>query len=144
MEKDRILALTRGALILLFFYVAGSKLYDFNGFRSQLSLQVFPAAFQPALLIGIPASEFLAVALLASPGTRIYGFWLSATLMAAFAIYIFGALLHLYPKIPCSCGGVLRKMGWKQHFVFNLFFLALSIYGLTQTLKERRGGNQNQ
>jgi hypothetical protein len=70
MEKNRILTLTRGALILLFFYVAGGKLFDFIGFRSELSLQVFPVAFQPALLIGIPASEFLAVALLALPGTR--------------------------------------------------------------------------
>jgi hypothetical protein len=144
MEKNRILAITRGALILLFFYVAGSKLYDFSGFRSELSLQVFPIAFQPVLLIGIPASEFLAVALLAFPGTKIYGFWLSAALTAAFTIYILGALLHFYPKIPCSCGGVLRKMGWKQHFVFNLVFFALSIYGLIQTLKERRSGNQDQ
>lgn len=144
MEKNRILALTRGALILLFFYVAGSKLYDLSGFRSELSLQVFPVAFQPALLIGIPASELLAVVLLTIPGTRIYGFWLSIALMAAFTLYILGAILHFYPKIPCSCGGVLRKMGWKQHFVFNLFFFALSIYGLIQTLKERRRGNQDQ
>ncbi|MBT2563752.1 hypothetical protein J7E50_05405 [Pedobacter sp. ISL-68] len=144
MENRVILNVAGAALIVLFVYTAGSKLYELDRFRAELGRQVFPQLFLPALLIGIPLSELLVVALLAFPSTRRYGFLLSTVLMAVFTLYILGALLHLYSNIPCSCGGVLRKMGWKQHFVFNLVFFGLSLYGLILTFKERRRGKSGQ
>jgi putative oxidoreductase len=39
-------------------------------------------------------------------------------------------LAHFFPYIPCSCGGVIRKLTWPQHLVLNLFYVALSVLGL--------------
>jgi hypothetical protein len=32
--------------------------------------------------------------------------------------------------LPCNCGGVLQKMNWRQHLIFNLFFICLSLIGI--------------
>jgi phage shock protein PspC (stress-responsive transcriptional regulator) len=33
-------------------------------------------------------------------------------------------------RLPCSCGGVLQQLSWKQHLIFNLFFLLLAVVGI--------------
>lgn len=49
-----------------------------------------------------------------------------------FTAYIF-IILSFTIYIPCSCGGVLETMGWTEHLVFNLFFVAMASIGvLTQ------------
>jgi hypothetical protein len=43
-------------------------------------------------------------------------------------------------NLPCSCGGIISKLSWKQHILFNLFFIMLSITGI----KVQRKMNQQQ
>jgi putative oxidoreductase len=62
--------------------------------------------------------------------TRLAGFYASLALMIVFTIYTGIILLHFFRYIPCSCGGVIKKLTWKQHLVFNLFFVVLSILGI--------------
>jgi hypothetical protein len=33
-------------------------------------------------------------------------------------------------NLPCSCGGIISKLSWKQHIIFNLFFIVLSVIGI--------------
>jgi hypothetical protein len=33
-------------------------------------------------------------------------------------------------NLPCSCGGVIQQLSWKQHIVFNISFIVLGIAGI--------------
>jgi hypothetical protein len=55
------------------------------------------------------------------------GLYASLVLMLAFTIYTAAVLLHAFKYVPCSCGGVIRKLTWPQHLVFNLFFVGISV-----------------
>ncbi|WP_421943334.1 MauE/DoxX family redox-associated membrane protein [Pedobacter sp.] len=114
-------------LILLWIYAALQKLSDFEEFRRSMYNQVFPSWFVFALLFMLPASELVAAGLLFFERTRQSGILLSAGLLSAFTVYIALILLHYFPRVPCSCGGVLSILGWREHLAFNLAFLALSV-----------------
>ena len=116
-------------LILLFVYAALSKLLDLPLFRGQLYNQSFPHQLADVLIIALPASELLTCGLLLLPTTRRYGLWLSALLLSLFTLYIVLVLLGFWSRVPCSCGGVLARLSWTQHLLFNLFFLVLSVMG---------------
>lgn len=117
---------TVALLILLWTYTAIGKWADSADFRLSLSRQPLP---RPELLFWtLPLAELLAAGLLVSEKTRKWGLYLSSLLLFAFTVYIAAGLMGLLEKVPCSCGGVLRSLGWKEHLLFNLVFLALSLY----------------
>ncbi|WP_394353134.1 MauE/DoxX family redox-associated membrane protein [Mucilaginibacter humi] len=58
--------------------------------------------------------------------------------MAAFTIYTGFGRIPFFPLVPCSCGGVVRKMSWRLHLVFNVFFLLLSSLGIYTERKAKR------
>src|SRR5690606_26685834 len=61
----------------------------------------------------------LAIALmLCFSKSRTLGLYLFLGFMTAFTVYIF-LILNYSPFVPCSCGGVLEKMGWWEHLWFN-------------------------
>lgn len=117
-------------LILLWMYTAGSKLMDVGLFKFQLANQSLGKTTAAFLLWFIPISEILAALLLLSSKTRLAGLALSAGLMLLFTGYIGLVLLGYYGRTPCSCGGVLKEMGWHLHFWFNVYFLAISVLGV--------------
>jgi putative oxidoreductase len=117
-------------LVLLWVYTAASKLSNLSEFGRQLSKQSFNHPLQVILLWFIPLSEVLAAILLIFSKTRAIGLLLSLLLMTVFTGYVGLALVGLYEKRPCSCGGVISAMTWNQHFLFNLFFLALAVIGV--------------
>jgi len=122
-------------LILLFAYAAVSKLADFTMFRHEMHNQNFPPEVADALVFFIPSAELVAIALLLTERWQRAGLVLSAILMAVFTGYIGLVLTGYWQRVPCSCGGVLKNMSWKAHFVFNLFFLAISLAALAQQYK---------
>lgn len=129
------------SLALLFAYTAFSKLADFEEFKRQLNMQVFPHSLVEILLYLIPGIELLAVILMLVKRTRWLGLILSAVLMVMFTGYVALVLSGYYDHIPCSCGGVLNSLGWQEHLWFNAFFLVLSIAGLTFQYQILSGGN---
>jgi hypothetical protein len=38
-------------------------------------------------------------------------------------------MLLFTPKLPCSCGGVLKNLSWKEHLMFNFCFTAIAFIG---------------
>src|SRR5690606_23761035 len=46
--------------------------------------------------------------------------------MTAFTVYIY-LILNYSPFVPCSCGGILEKMGWTEHLWFNIIITLLAI-----------------
>ena len=127
-------------LIILFFYTASSKLLDMEEFKRQLANQTLPKWSVSTLLWIIPISEILVSVLLITESTRRIGLYLSAFLMLIFTAYMGLVLLNVFDRVPCSCGGVIKYMHFSTHFLFNLFFLALSLIGLYISKNQRKGG----
>jgi len=122
-------------LIILWATTAASKLGNLNQFKTELAKQVFSERFTAWLLIAVPASEMIAATLLAFSKTRLYGLIASLLLITAFTLYIAMVLAGYFNKVPCSCGGVLKWLGWKAHLVFNLVFTAITLTTLIIHLK---------
>jgi putative oxidoreductase len=109
-------------LILLWVYTATSKLTNFSKFERELANQTFSYTTAQILLWLIPTIELIAGFLLLFIKTRFAGLLLSCFLMVLFTGYIALVLLGYYDRVPCSCGGVLKQLGWQAHFWFNLCF----------------------
>lgn len=129
-KRSDLSALFASALIILFCYTAIAKLIDVAEFERQLAAQELPAWAKAPLVWLIPIAELLLSILLFIPATRLLGFYGSALLMTLFTGYIGLVVAGFFKYTPCSCGGVLRSMGFEVHLVFNLFFLSLSVLGI--------------
>ena len=116
-------------LILVWVYAAISKLTAFDKFNRTLKSSPLIAHFSTLTAIGIPILELVAAAFLFMPRFRLWGFATSFMLMLLFTGYL-GYMITFVPHLPCSCGGILESMTWKQHFVFNIVLTILSAMGL--------------
>lgn len=121
--------------ILLFTYAAASKLFDFQNFQVQLSQSPLISAFASFLSWIVPLLELIICVLLILPKTRMAGLYASYFLMAMFTFYIY-IILNYSSFVPCSCGGILEKLSWNEHLIFNLLFILLAILALWPIKRE--------
>jgi hypothetical protein len=128
-QKKRIEEGCAFLLILLFVYTATGKLLRHDLFRFQLNGYPWIAAFAGWLAWSVPAIELIITVLLVSTRARNLGFYASFGLLLLFTGYLV-TMLGTQRHLPCACGGVLRQLTWRQHVVFNLFFLAISTIGI--------------
>ena len=126
--------------ILLFSYAAVSKLLDFETFETQLGQSPLLSAYAGTVSVGIIVIELLASSLLIFHKTRLIGLYLSFFLMIFFTTYII-VILNFSPYIPCSCGGVLEALGWKEHLIFNSFFIGVALIGILIERKQKHDFN---
>ena len=115
--------------VLLFVYAAISKILEYDKFVSQIGqspLLTYFASWTPAFVIG---TELLIAMMLASARWKLAGMYAAYALMLMFTAYII-AILQFSTFIPCSCGGILERLGWTEHLVFNLSFVALALAGI--------------
>lgn len=115
--------------VLLFTYAAASKLLDFENFRIQLAQSPLLSAFAGIVSWSVILIELIIALILAFKRFRIFGLYASFTLMMMFSSYIY-MILNYSSSIPCSCGGILEKMSWKQHLYFNVFFVFLTLVAI--------------
>lgn len=124
-------------LILLFVYASVSKLNDFENFQLQIGqspiLGTYPKTFSFATIF----CELAIVVLLSIRNLRLIGLYASLGMMAAFTLYIY-LILNFSGSIPCSCGGILEKMDWNEHFIFNLACVVLIIIAVILTKLEQK------
>ncbi len=111
--------------VLLFVYAAVSKLLDFENFQVQLGQSPLVSSFAGAASFFVPFLELVLAMLLVFPKTRKLAFYISYFLMGLFTAYIY-VMINYSPFIPCSCGGILEGLGWKQHLFFNLIFVFMA------------------
>lgn len=112
--------------ILLFVYASISKLLDFENFRVQLAQSPLLSAYAGLVAPSVILVELFIVLLLCLKGTRLIGLYGSFFLMVAFTVYIY-LILNYSDFIPCSCGGIIEKLGWTEHLIFNSFFVTLAL-----------------
>lgn len=98
----------------------------------------------PYLGLAVPSAElFIAVGLAIgffSPKIRLIAMEAALLLLIAFEIYI-SLMLLSGSHLPCTCGGIISTMGWKQHLVFNAFFITIAIFSI-RFLKQDIGLNK--
>ena len=130
MAKKEILIDTICILfILLFTYAAASKLVDYSSFMLQLGKSPLLAGMAGFIAWFIPLVEIVISLLLIFSRTRLSGLYASYTLMVLFTAYII-SILGFSEFIPCSCGGILQKLSWGPHLIFNIVFCLLAVTGI--------------
>ena len=129
MRKAFLTEIIAALFILLFVYAAASKLIDYQQFRIQLGKSPMLTAFAGSVAWIIPTVEIFIALLLAIQKFRLGALYASFSLMVMFSAYII-AITRFSEYVPCSCGGVLQKMNWNQHLLFNTAFIFLGISGI--------------
>lgn len=125
MKKQTIIEIICALFILLFVYAAVTKLMDYEKFKVQISQSPLLTAFASWIAWIVPGTEILISAMLVFVKFRLIALYAAFSLMTMFTTYIV-CILTFSLYIPCSCGGVLEKLGWTQHLVFNIAFVAMA------------------
>ncbi|MGS2741843.1 MauE/DoxX family redox-associated membrane protein [Sinomicrobium sp. M5D2P17] len=128
-HKSVVLEIICFLFILLFVYAAVNKLMDVQKFTVQIGQSPLLTNIAGFTAWFIPIIEILVALLLAWPKTRLTGMYGAFALIVMFTAYIV-AILSFSEKIPCSCGGVLEKLGWTEHLIFNIGFVLLAVIGI--------------
>ena len=130
MKKRSTITETISAIfIFLFVYTALSKIFTFHLFAQTLKETPLIGGIAIYIAILLPAVELILSLLLLIPRTRRFGLYSTFALMLVFTLYL-GYMILFTPQRPCTCGGVLEKMTWTQHLIFNIFFTILSLIAI--------------
>ena len=127
--KNILLEIICMLYILLFVYAAVSKFLVFDEFVIQIGQSPVLTAYAGWVAWVIPSIEILISLMLVIPRFRLPALYAAFTLMVMFTGYIF-IILNFSDHIPCSCGGVLEKLGWTEHLIFNIVFVVLAFIGI--------------
>lgn len=127
--RELIVQISSGLFILLFLYAAANKILDFQKFKVQLGQSPILTDYAGIIAWLIPAIEIGIALLLVFPKTMLTGLYASFGLMVMFTAYIYISL-NFTERVPCSCGGILEKMGWTEHLIFNIFFVILGLIAI--------------
>jgi len=116
MKRTTIVGVISALLSILFLYAAIEKLIVYDKFVKQLIQTPFKD-FAHTLAWLVPIVEISIALFLIFYRTRLAGLYSSFFLMLFFTGYVY-YLLAFAPHLPCGCGGVIEKLGWKGHFFF--------------------------
>lgn len=138
-EKTRQIATKIASLlfIVLFVYTAVSKLLTIGQFKLQLEQFPIISSYADWIAWGIPVIEILIVGLFLFPKFILPAFYASFSLMTIFTTYII-LVLKFSDSIPCSCGGVISALGWKEHLILNIAFIILALLGIRLSSKRKK------
>lgn len=137
MKRNTIVEIITALLIVLFVYAALSKLLAYQLFVAQLHTHPYLKHFGGFIAWSLPLTEFIVAVLLIFSPTRLASLYASVILLMIFTIYL--VLMLLSGKdLPCSCGGVINGLNWKQHIVFNIGFTGLAITGIVLEKKQNK------
>lgn len=128
MKPKLIPGIIAALLIILFVYTATNKLIDFYGFVRALNKSPLIHSYSRLIAWLVIIAETGVSALLFFDNTRRMGLYAATLLMLAFTLYVAYMILFI-PHLPCSCGGIIKYMSWKQHLVFNIGFTCLAALG---------------
>jgi uncharacterized membrane protein YphA (DoxX/SURF4 family) len=140
MKTNIIIEVILVLLIILFLYTGISKMTEFTIFKEQIATSPLLAPIAPYISFLLPFTEFLVVILLIIPTWRLKGLYASSVLMTVFTGYVVFILIS-NDRLPCSCGGIIELLSWKQHLVLNIGLILLSIVGIILETKIRKKEN---
>lgn len=129
MEKKVIIEIICFLFIFLFIYASLSKILKYEDFAFTMMQSPLLNGYERILMWLVPSLELLVVPLLLIPKYRQVGLHASFSLMITFSVYII-AIQFVGDEIPCSCGGILGRMSWTAHLIFNIGFASLGAVGI--------------
>jgi len=115
--------------ILLFIYTASSKIFTFQDFNNMLHVVPIFGPYHMEISVLIISAEIIIGALLIIPFTKKTGLLATLILMLIFTIYLI-YMVSFEKVLPCSCGGVISSLSWKNHIWFNAGLIFLSSLSL--------------
>lgn len=121
-NKQILLEILCFLVVTLFLYAAVAKLTDYTRFTVQLQQSPIIAPFSSLAAWLVPSLEIILALMITFSRTRLVALYGSFTLMVMFTLYI-TAILLFAEKVPCSCGGILEKMTWSTHLIFNAVYV---------------------
>jgi putative oxidoreductase len=145
MKKTALIEIYAALLILLFVYTSVNKFLDYDKFVFQMRLAPVPFVKIAAPILGwlVPSVELLiAIALAVGmfiPSIKVKALYASVILLMAFEVYI-AIMLLSGSHLPCTCGGIISEMGWKEHLFFNGFFIIGGILSIKYLQKHKASG----
>lgn len=137
MKRTIILEFIAFLFVMLFVYAALTKAFDYEKFTIQISQSPLLTGFGKVIAPFVIITELVTAALLAFHRLRLIAFFSCFCLMTAFTAYIV-FILRFSSYIPCSCGGVLEKLGWTEHLIFNTGFVMLAFTGIILQAQQNR------
>ncbi len=134
-----ILKLITFYFIFLFVYTGLSKLLDNQSlFTALRNAPLFLGNFLASLLAWtVPITEILLAGAIGFSKTRKYGFIGVLILLVLFTFYT-GWIVLISPYEPCTCGGLMTLLSWKQHLIFNISSLLIAMWGYQLTIRETK------
>jgi len=129
MKRNILITTITFLLSCLWGYAGLVKFMDYQHFRFQLGQSPLVYHLATPLSMILPAAEILLALGLLFKRTRLFGLYTSLFLLLIFTGYIY-SILHFSYFIPCSCGGILGKMSWNVHLVFNVAMSSLAFIGI--------------
>lgn len=114
---------------LLFLYAASSKVFEFDLFKAQIGKSPLITNYANLIAWIIPILEIVISLALFIHRIQLAALYAAFSLMLIFTMYI-AFILTLSPYVPCSCGGILSRMGWAEHLVFNIGCTIVSVVGI--------------
>lgn len=122
--------------ILLFVYAAVSKLLDYENFAVQIGQSPLLSAYAGLLAWLVPTLEIIISFLLIFKRLRLWSLFAAYVLMIMFTAYIF-IMLNYSSFLPCSCGGILEKLDWTEHLIFNVGFVMLALIAMILIMSQK-------
>jgi hypothetical protein len=129
MKRRIVIEIIVFLFVVLFLYASFNKLLDYQKFSVQIGQSPLLTGFGNTLPWMVIAAEIIITVILVVPRLRLIGFFAAFSLMTMFTAYIV-AILNFSDYVPCSCGGVLEKLGWTEHLIFNSVFVLLGLIGI--------------
>lgn len=123
--------------IILFIYAALTKHIEYEKFRVQIGQSPLLTAFAGWIAWTVPAAEILISIMLLFGRLRLTGLYAAFSLMVMFTTYII-CILTLSLYVPCSCGGVLEKLGWTEHLIFNIAFIIMAAVAILLSYRKEK------
>jgi putative oxidoreductase len=130
MKKTFSLESICALMIILFLYASISKYVAWGRFIYDMHNQPFPHWMADSLIYVLPPIEIIIAIGLVFSRTRLAALYSSLILMSLFTLYTALVLTHVFHRVPCSCGGIIKYLSWKQHLAFNLFFVGIAYAGI--------------
>lgn len=138
-KRTTIIEIITILYVILYLYTGIAKLMDYAVFKEQIATSPILEPIAKPVAALLPWVEFAVVLLLIVPRWRLKGLYCSLALMTVFTVYIL-AVLSFSKELPCSCGGIIELLSWKQHLVFNGIFIGLAAWAvvLQRRVKKRK------
>ncbi|MCK0160084.1 MauE/DoxX family redox-associated membrane protein [Allomuricauda sp. F6463D] len=132
---SKLITLFSLLLTILFMYTAVSKLNHLDLFQWRLERMPYISSYASLISWAVPFLELVIAGLLWFTRYRTLALYASLVLLGSFTTYII-VVLKYSDSIPCSCGGVISALGWKDHILLNISFMVLALLGIIWSKKQ--------